>query len=231
MSPVRNAFVSRQSRIPPGPPKFIQLIFPGIKSDSFLMYLMMAQALIYIVTLCVGEHLLNPTADSLITCGASTFNLTFREFQFWRLFTSIFLMANVESLIFISWIQWTMGAETELKYGKIKTAAIVFIPGAITVLLSTWTQMVSIVIGGVYPLMTLFGFNIMECVFDWNRIEDKDSCMMTIFFNLAFLFFFGNGLTNTDGFGSFVSLILGCVTCWLIRRFTKDCDVVLPSFG
>eukprot|EP00915_Cephaloidophora_sp_WS-2016_P010774 GHVH01015856.1.p3 GENE.GHVH01015856.1~~GHVH01015856.1.p3 ORF type:complete len:117 (+),score=18.42 GHVH01015856.1:628-978(+) len=91
--------------------------------------------------------------------------------------------------------------------------------------------MVSIVIGGVYPLMTLFGFNIMECVFDWNRIEDKDSCMMTIFFNLAFLFFFGNGLTNTDGFGSFVSLILGCVTCWLIRRFTKDCDVVLPSFG
>eukprot|EP00915_Cephaloidophora_sp_WS-2016_P010772 GHVH01015854.1.p1 GENE.GHVH01015854.1~~GHVH01015854.1.p1 ORF type:complete len:202 (+),score=12.91 GHVH01015854.1:173-778(+) len=127
MSPVRNAFVSRQSRIPPGPPKFIQLIFPGIKSDSFLMYLMMAQALIYIVTLCVGEHLLNPTADSLITCGASTFNLTFREFQFWRLFTSIFLMANVESLIFISWIQWTMGAETELKYGKIKTAAIVFV--------------------------------------------------------------------------------------------------------
>ncbi|CAD7964999.1 unnamed protein product [Amoebophrya sp. A120] len=183
--------------------QFMELIFPGFDSDTFIWNVTLAQVAAFGFTMFIGHQKANPTPCALYMLGAS-WGPALARGQVWRLLCPMMLHANMMHLFFNVFFQLRIGFGMERQFGKSKMRSLYVMCGVIGNLISVMLDPFKLAVGASTAGFGLIGVWIAEIVMSWELLgQNRDRTLIWILFMLVSVTTMSGMTPNMDLYGHF----------------------------
>merc|ERR1740117_356231 len=151
---------------------FMDLIFPGFDSSTFIWKISLLQILEYLGALLLGSSAGAPKLCSLYLLGAS-WGPAIASGAVWRLFLPIMLHANALHIFFNVFFQMRIGFGMEKQFGRKKFCMLYLFCGFLGNLLSVVMDPMKLAVGASTSGFGLLGVWAAEVLLTWNLLGEN----------------------------------------------------------
>merc|ERR1719235_1118675 len=212
--------------LPAGMPKeeeqFAELIFPGFDAGAFIWQVTCWQIAEFAISMFLGHNKANPTPCVLYRLGASWGPAVARG-EVWRLFTPVFLHANLTHLLFNVFFQLRMGFGMEKQFGREKMMLIYFVCGVFGNLMSISVDPFKLAVGASTAGFGLIGVWLAEILLSWEILGPaRERTIIWIVFMLVSVTTMSTMTPNMDLWGHLGGALGGFLLSILISDMTES---------
>lgn len=176
-------------------PKCIDIVFPKFNWKTFILFVSIAQTIVYIVSVSLGSSGLTPFNKSLESLGASDGPAIARG-EVWRFITPLFLHGSFWHLLFNIFFQLRMGFPLEAQYGFRNFMLIYFICGIFGNAFSVALKPCKIAVGASTAGFGLIGLQMAEISLIYQQLGPEKSAVI---FNISLFLLFAIMMSVAPG--------------------------------
>lgn len=200
----------------------MELIFPGWDANSFVWQITCWQVIEFMASMALGHKGANPTPCVLYRLGAS-WGPAVAGGQIWRLFTPVFLHANLTHLLFNVFFQLRMGFGMEKQFGRQKMMLIYFVCGVIGNLMSITVDPFKLAVGASTAGFGLIGVWLAEILLSWEILGPaRERTIIWIVFMLVSVTTMSTMTPNMDIWGHLGGALGGFLLSILISDMKEE---------
>ena len=192
---------------------------------KFTLYCMIAQIVMYIITLCNTSSLnwmLEPSVQSVVDYGAISSQRIQHDYELWRVITYMFLHGSWIHLLFNSLAQFSFCLIMEKNWGIIRYVVIYFCTGIIGGLFSSMWSSNKVAVGASCAIFGTMGTYLSLIVIYWTQLQKTAKVSMTVFLvMIPVMFICVSFLPNVD-FAGHLGGILGGIAMGFLVFFNKS---------
>ncbi|GAW79626.1 rhomboid protease ROM3 [Plasmodium gonderi] len=198
---------------------FYDMLMPDISLNKIIVWISLAQVIIYILSCLLSENLLAPNVEILMFLGA-TYGPSIKQGELWRLLFPIFLHANWWHLIINIICILNLGLVIEGKYKRGKFSLLYIMSGFIGNTLTTICNPCQLAVGASTSGFGLIGCSILEIFLAWNNLSRKAKkyYIFNVFIFLLFFLFLSFSPT-VDFFGHIGGFLCGAFFACHYNKF------------
>lgn len=200
----------------------VDVIFPCFAWDRFILWCSVIQAVIFVISLCIGSSRFQPYPYVLYNLGASSAPAIQRG-QLWRLITPLLLHASLWHLLINLFFQLHLGFAIERAYGLTPMTFMYLLHGAIGVSFSLAVNPCIMAVGCSTAGFGLFGVSVTESLLGWRSIPNKTEFIINIIlcFCMTLLLSLLPG-TTIDWAGHIGGLLSGVAFAFAFSKIEPD---------
>jgi len=197
---------------------FMDLIFPGFDSSTFIWKISLLQILEYLGALLMGSSAGAPKLCSLYLLGAS-WGPSIANGAMWRLFTPIMLHANALHIFFNMFFQLRIGFQMEKQFGRKKFCMLYLFGGLLGNLLSVAFDPMKLAVGASTSGFGLLGVWLAEVMLTWELLGTSRP---RIFLWFAFMILSCVMMSTISPNVDFMGHLGGALGGWLMAVILAD---------
>lgn len=186
----------------------------------FTFWLLLFQLAYYIMTLCYSTDIgwmLEPSTSIVIKYGAMSTQKIRYDYQFWRLFTYMFLHGSWIHILFNSLGQFMFCLGCEKSWGYVRYIAIYFLSGILGGLVSAMKSANQISVGASAGIFGIMGAYAALILLFWSQLQGMAKIQLTTFLiMLPIMFICVSFLPHVDWAGHLGGVLGGIGLTFLI---------------
>jgi len=215
------------ARGPPGsgsPPEwgFLDLMFPGFDTDTFIWRVSVLQVSEFIGSLLLGSSMGTPKLCSLYLLGAS-WGPTIASGSFWRLFLPMTLHANTLHIFFNIFFQLRIGFGMEKQFGRRRFCLLYLLCGFLGNLLSVAADPMKLAVGASTSGFGLIGVWAAEVLLTWDLLgASRPRVFLWFAFMLLNCVLMSTLSSNVDFMGHFGGAVAGFLIAIVLADMQEE---------
>merc|ERR1740117_1077998 len=201
---------------------FMDLIFPGFDSSTFIWKISLLQILEYLGALLMGSSAGAPKLCSLYLLGAS-WGPSIANGAMWRLFTPIMLHANALHIFFNMFFQMRIGFQMEKQFGRKKFCMLYLFAGFLGNLLSVAYDPMKLAVGASTSGFGLLGVWLAEVCLTWDLLgHSRPKIFMWFAFMILSAVMMSTISPNVDFMGHFGGAFAGFLMAIILSDMQEE---------
>jgi len=197
---------------------FMDMIFPGFDTSTFIWRMSVLQIIEYLGSLLMGSRFGAPKLCSLYLLGAS-WGPSIANGALWRLFLPIMLHANALHIFFNMFFQMRIGFQMEKQFGPRKFCLLYIFCGFLGNLLSVAFDPMKLAVGASTSGFGLLGVWLAEVMLTWELLgQSRPKIFLWFAFMVLSCVMMSTISPNVDFVGHFGGALAG----WLMAVILAD---------
>jgi membrane associated rhomboid family serine protease len=197
---------------------FMDMLFPGFDTSSFIWKMSLLQMTEYLGSLLMGSANGAPKLCSLFLLGAS-WGPAIANGAIWRLFLPIMLHANALHIFFNMFFQMRIGFQMEKQFGRRKFCLLYIFCGFLGNLLSVAFDPMKLAVGASTSGFGLLGVWLAEVMLTWELLGQSRP---RIFLWFAFMVLSAVMMSTISPNVDFIGHFGGALAGWLMAMILAD---------
>lgn len=201
---------------------FMDLLFPGFDTDTFIWRISMLQMTEYVASLMLGSTFGSPKLCSLYLLGAS-WGPAIANGAVWRLVMPMTLHANALHIFFNVFFQLRIGFGMEKQFGRRKFALLYLFCGFVGNLISVASDPMKLAVGASTSGFGLIGVWAAEVLLTWELLgESRPRVFLWFAFMLLSCVMMSTISPNVDFAGHFGGALAGFLLAIILANMQEE---------